>query len=147
MINWELVALYIGMVIVALVSYAVVIPYFIVRRIRKMVDNGEMAELIFCALMSKIKKEDGTETTVAQLLVSVGINNLKMQFNSLKSAVVRGLMCGEGGEDVQSVAMEQYLQSVPKKWRWIIPLMLPVMAKMQQQPQHQPQQNQGGVGL
>lgn len=149
MITVDIVLLYLGMVLVAFISYAIVIPYFLVRRIKKMVETGELAEMIINALMSPIKKEDGTETTVAQLLISIGIQNLKMQFNALKSSIVRGFISdASGGDEAQAIAIEQYLNQVPRKWRWIVPLLLPMLAKMQMPQQNQPQQpNQGSGGV
>lgn len=139
-ISWEIVGIYIGMVIFGLFAYAVIIPYFTVRKFRKMLESGEGAQMI-CQLLQtpiSVKGADGNphETELANYLISLAIQNLKMQLNSFKSAMIRGIISpGADGEEGAG-ALDQLMEGIPKKWRWVAQLGLmvagPKLAAMQQ---------------
>jgi len=150
-ISAEIIGIYIGMVIFGLFAYAYIIPYFVIRRFKKLMADGEIGAMLGTALTAELIVHDaqGNEhkTQVGNYLVSLAVQNLKLQLNSMKSAFIRS-MISDGGEDGTS----QFLESVPKNWRWAAQLMLPIIAsKMQQgqqaqqgQPQQQQQINHGG---
>jgi len=134
-INLEVVGIYIGMVIFGLIAYAYIIPYFVVRKIRKLVEEGWAAkilgELIPQLLALKIQVEDKATKEIKEIplinyLVSVGIQNLKLQLNALKSSIVRGVVGGEDGQAENLISsLEGMLESVPKKWRWAAQMFAP----------------------
>ena len=136
-ISIEVLVIYLGMVVFGLIAYAVIIPYFVVRRFRRMLSSGEGASWLMGLLESEIsvKDEQGQEkkTMLVNWLISIAIMNLKMQLNSLKSAMVRSIMC-EGGEE-PGEAMNAWLDAVPRKWRWVAQLALPLLASRMQQVQ------------
>jgi hypothetical protein len=145
-ISWEVVGIYVGMVIFGLIAYAYIIPYFVVRKIRKIVEDGWAAQmlgelipqLINMKIILEGKDGEKHEVPLINYLVSVGIENLKMQFASMKSAMVRGFVGGDGKATDLINGMDQILQSVPAKWRWAAQLIMPFamqkIASMQQNP-------------
>lgn len=130
----ELIAIYGIMILFGLFAYAYIIPYFTVRRMRRMLESGEGARMIIQLLQTPITIKDSNgnphETELANYLVSLVIQNLKMQLNSLKSAMFRG-MAGDGGEADGGIG--QLLEACPKKWRWAAQLLLPMVAARMQQ--------------
>lgn len=133
----NVVGLYVGMVLFGFFAYAYIIPYFTVRKFRKMLESGEGARMILELLHSKIEVPDPAnpkethEVTIAQFLVSVAITNLKMQLNSVKSSLVRGFLSGDGGEEGGT----PFLDAVPKKMRWVVQLFGPMVAQVVQERQ------------
>lgn len=77
--------------------------------------------IINCEL--SVKGKDGTPQQIGLInyIVSVGIDNFKMQLNSFKSALVRGV--AGGGGDTSESAIDVVIQAMPKQWRWIAQLM------------------------
>ncbi len=135
--NVGFIIVYAGMIIFGLVAYAYIIPYFVVRRLRKMVASGEASQWIakmvpeLLSMELTVKRDDGTEEKVplVNFLVSIAIQNLKMQFNSLKSSFIRGVMSGEEGTGFDLNQIEKLIDQVPKKWRWAAQLFGPLVFK------------------
>jgi len=133
-LGWEIIGIYLGMVLFGLFAYAVIIPYFTIRKFRKMLESGEGAKMILALLQTPITIKDSAgnphEMELANYLISLAIQNMKMQFNSLKSAFFRGVTDGEGDGDAGG--FEQILDACPKKWRWAAQLLLPIVASKMQ---------------
>jgi hypothetical protein len=133
LISWEIIGIYVGMVIFGLIAYAYIIPYFVVRKIRKLVNEGwaaqTLGELIPQLINLKIILEDKSgekhEVPLINYLVSVAIDNMKMQFASMKSAMIRGFVGGDGKANDLITGMDTILASVPKQWRWAAQLIMP----------------------
>jgi len=134
-LGWEIIGIYLGMVLFGLFAYAVIIPYFTIRKFRKMLESGEGAKMILALLQTPITIKDSAgnphEMELANYLISLAIQNMKMQLNSLKSAFFRGVSGGEGEEDAGGLG--QILEACPKKWRWAAQLLLPLVAAKVQQ--------------
>jgi len=133
-ISAELIGIYLGMVLFGLVAYAWIIPYFVIRRFKKLMADGEIGAMLGTALTAELIVQgpngEPHKTQVGNYLVSLAVQNLKLQLNSMKSAFIRS-MVSDGGEDGTS----QFLESVPKNWRWAAQLMLPIIASKMQQGQ------------
>lgn len=143
----EIIGIYIGMVIFGLIAYAYIIPYFVVRRIKKIVESGWAAQQIGILLPQllalRVKSVDNQgqerEQALVNYLVSVAMHNLKLQLSGMKGAMVKSMMSNAELTPESLTAMEAMLEAVPKKWRWAAQLGLmlagPRLAAAQQQGQ------------
>jgi len=63
------------------------------------------------------------EQPLMNFIASVVIANIKMQLNSLTSAIVRSPIEGEDGMNLVDIAV----QAAPKKWKWAAQLFAPLL--------------------
>ena len=89
----DLFMLYIVMIVFGLFAYAVIIPYFVMRKVKKMIYTGEFIQLLESRITVQVSDgKGGTKTRemrVVNYLISVVIHNLKMQINGLKASFIR----------------------------------------------------------
>lgn len=157
-INLDVLLIYIVMVIFGLFAYAVIIPYFLVRKIKQMARDGSIAIMLaeniplLMEVRIPIKDKDGkllkdeNGEVITQgfmgYLASAIMFNLKCQLNGLKGGMIKSLMAG-GGEGIEGGSpIDMMVERIPKKWRWMAELASFFMAYQQATQQQRPQQPQ-----
>lgn len=121
----EVIGIYIGMVVFGLFAYAVIIPYFVMRKVRKMIYTGEFITLLDSEITVAVSDGHGgtrpAKMKVANYLISIFMNNIKMQLNSMKSSMVRSFMnVGESPEGDATMALcDAIVENTPKKWKFV----------------------------